>query len=77
MLRLLRPRLTKTLRPLSWLSLRSRVPAPSSRHAVIDLTAEPSWAEIGDLAEDFDNKLELFMKFEDGSSDDERNWLTT
>lgn len=44
---------------------------------VIDLTSEPSWEEVGDLAEDFDHKLELFMKFEDGSGDSDRNWLMT
>ena len=41
----------------------------------IDLTL-PDWDTIGDLAKDFDNKMESFMAFDDGGDDAEREWLT-
>ncbi len=41
----------------------------------IDLT-RPDWDSVADLAEDFDNKMESFMLFDDGPASAEREWLT-
>ena len=41
----------------------------------IDLT-RPDWDTVGDLSEDFDNKMECFMAFDDGRVASEREWLT-
>ena len=42
----------------------------------IDLTL-PEWETARDLAEDFDNKMESFMAFDDGHTGSEREWLTS
>ena len=41
----------------------------------IDLT-RPDWDSVADLSEDFDNKMESFMLFDDGPASAEREWLT-
>lgn len=52
------------------------VEAPQLQPAVVDIDlTRPDWDTIGDLAEDFDNKMELFMGFDDGKTGAERDWL--
>lgn len=44
---------------------------PTSRTTIIDLDA--AWEPVGDLTEDFDDKMAEFMAFDD--SETKRNWL--
>ena len=48
---------------------------PETGAVDIDLT-RPDWDSVADLAEDFDNKMESFMLFDDGPASAEREWLT-
>ena len=48
---------------------------PETGAVDIDLT-RPDWDSVADLAEDFDNKMESFMLFDDGPASAERDWLT-
>ena len=69
------PRLRSLLRSRS---RRSVVARQQSHLAAIDIDLTlPEWESARDLAEDFDNKMESFMAFDDGHAGSEREWLTS
>lgn len=49
--------------------------SPGDDPVAIDLTQELQWQDRGELVEDFEEKMESFLAFEDERDRAERTWL--
>lgn len=65
--------LSSTVRQAKSAVSTAQVDPTKSIEPEIDLSVDAEWSEVGDLTDDFDQKLATFMSFEDVA--ESRRWM--